>query len=164
MTLPLLLKLIHVLAAFWFIAGLLGRWVCLTRAARATDVHIAKALNEAAGPFEKLMVIPGSFAVPLAGVLTAWAQGWPLLGFLQGAQANWLLVSWVLFLTNIPLINLVFLPRGRVFEKAMQDAVAQGRVTPELTAAFHDPVVTAAHTYELAVVAIIVILMVTKPF
>ena len=43
-------------------------------------------------------------------------------------------------------------------------AVAAGRVTPELTAAFTDSTVAAAHTAELVGVVLIVILMVTKPF
>jgi len=38
-----------------------------------------------------------------------------------------------------------------------------GTVTPELRAAFGDPVAAAAHTYEALQVAIIVALMVLKP-
>ncbi|HEY8017926.1 MAG TPA: hypothetical protein VIG53_00395, partial [Actinomycetota bacterium] len=40
----------------------------------------------------------------------------------------------------------------------------RGRITPELTAALHDPVVDAAHIYELAIVTVVILLMVTKPF
>jgi hypothetical protein len=63
-----------------------------------------------------------------------------------------------------PLVPLVFLPRGKVFDAALADAEAAGEVTPALTAAFHDPAVAAARWYELGVVAAIIVLMVTKPF
>ncbi len=51
-----------------------------------------------------------------------------------------------------------------MFEQALQDAVSQGMVTAWLTAAFHDRVVYAAHVYELASVALIIFLMIAKPF
>ena len=55
-------------------------------------------------------------------------------------------------------------PRGKAFDAALADAETAGHVTPELTAAFHDPVVAAARWYEVAVVTFIIVLMVTKPF
>ena len=159
-----LLKLLHVLSAFWFITGLLGRGFTLSQAARTADVQTVSALVQLGGRFDRLMVMPGSFAVLLAGLLTAWAQGWPVLGFLQGGSSNWVLVSLVIYLSMVPLIPGVFIPRGKLFENVLQEALAQNRVTPELKAAFADKVVSAAHAYELIGVALIVILMVTKPF
>jgi hypothetical protein len=157
-------KLVHVLVGIWFISGLLGRWIVLSRAAAATEVETAFELSETAGQFERLMMIPGSMLVLALGLVTAWLQGQPVLGFLQGASTNWLLASLVLFVASIPLIPLVFLPRGQRFALALEDARARGAVTPELTAAFHDRVVFAAHVYELLMVLAIVVLMVTKPF
>jgi hypothetical protein len=63
-----------------------------------------------------------------------------------------------------PAVPLVFLPRGKLFEEALGGAVEAGRVTPELTAAFRDPVVAAARRYEVAVVVVVLYLMVAKPF
>jgi hypothetical protein len=159
-----LVKVLHVLTGIWFISGLLGRWVALARASQATDIETTLALTETAGVFERVMVIPGSMLVFGLGLVTAWLQGQPLLGFLQGASTNWLLVSLVLFVSSIPLIPLVFLPRGRRFEHVLREARAQGTVTSELTAAFNDRVVYLAHVYELAMVLIVLVLMVTKPF
>jgi hypothetical protein len=68
------------------------------------------------------------------------------------------------FVTTLPLVPIVFLPRGRVFEAVLATAFEAGRVTPQLTAAFRDSLVTAARWYELAVVAFVLLLMVTKPF
>jgi hypothetical protein len=110
------------------------------------------------------MVIPGSSAVFLLGLATAWLQGWPMLGFLQGANSNWLLVAILLFLTLIPIIAFVFVPRGRIFDQALEKALAQEQVTPELSAAFADRPLYVAHVYELVIMAVIITLMVTKPF
>ena len=73
-------------------------------------------------------------------------------------------MSLILYLSNIPFIPLVFLPRGRVFERALVHARARGAVTPELSAAFRDGAVAFARAYEMVTIAAIVVLMVTKPF
>ena len=154
----LLLKLVHVGVAFAFIGGLIGRWVLLHAAARAAEVETAYLLSQQAAPFERLVIMGGNLVLP-AGLLTAWAQGYPWLGLTTG----WMFASVVILASIIPLVPLVFLPRGRVFEAAMASARASGRVTPELRAAFADPMVAFAHWYELVAVAIVVALMVLKP-
>jgi len=47
---------------------------------------------------------------------------------------------------------------------AMAEADARGEVTPALRAAWRDPVVRAAHVYELGAVTVVLVLMLTKPF
>ncbi len=164
MSFALISKFLHILAALWLVSGLLGRGITLRQASQTQDIHTTDALVQLGGSFERRMVIPGSMIVFLLGLLTAWVQGWPMFGFLQGSSINWVLVSILLYLTLFPLISLVFLPRGKLFEAALQEALAQGQVTPRLTAAFNDRVVAAAHIYELAAVTAIVYLMVVKPF
>jgi Predicted integral membrane protein (DUF2269) len=163
MTLAILFKLVHVFAAFWFIGGILGRTVALRQAARTTNVKTVEPLVNLAGIFEKSMVIPGSLLVLIAGIVTAVLGGWSLFGFLEGQRTNWLLLSLALFLSNIPLIPFVYTPRGRIFDAALRDALERGAVTPRLASAFADPVVAAAHLYELMTITLIVILMVLKP-
>jgi hypothetical protein len=152
--------LLHVAVAFWFVAGLIGRNLALARARSRRQVGLVEELVELAGGFERLMVIPGSFAVLLLGLLAAWAQGRPL----AGAGNGWLLVSLLLYVPLFAMVPLVFLPRGRVFDRALADARERGAVTPALTSALRDPVVAAARTLELVVVAVILALMVVKPF
>jgi hypothetical protein len=152
------IKLIHIGIAFAFISGLIGRWILLRRAAIADDPEIAYQLAEAASPFERL-VIRGGPAILIAGLLTAWAQGYPWLGLTTG----WMLASVVLLLSPLPLVPLVFLPRGRIFEAAMVEARRRGTVTSELRAAFADPAVAFARRYEALAVAVVVVLMVLKP-
>ncbi len=155
---------VHVLLVFWLVAGIAGRDVVHARAARTTDLAELRALLGVASVFELRMVRPGTFAVLVAGLIAAWARGWPILGFLQGGQSNWVLVSLLVYLSIIPVIVLVFIPRGKVFRAALDDAVAAGHVTPQLTAALHDPAVEAARKYELAVIGVLAFLMVTRPF
>ena len=61
-------------------------------------------------------------------------------------------------------VPLIFLPRGRVFERALEDAVRDGRMTPELHASLDDPVARWGHLFEIAGVTLVVLLMVLKPF
>jgi hypothetical protein len=154
------MKLLHVLVAFWFLAGILGRNVVLRRAARSTDVKVVDGLMGVAGRMEMLMVRPGSFAVLLLGLLTAWLEHLPW--FESGAY--WLPTALFVFLSGFVLIPLVFLPRGRIFEEALASSRERGIVLPELTAAFRDRAVWLARSYELLTIAFVVALMVLKPF
>jgi hypothetical protein len=159
----LYLKVAHALVGIWFLAGLLGRWMTLAQAARATDIGSLRTLLQLGARFERI-VITGSIAVFALGISTAIVQGQPFLGPLQGASSNWLFVSVVLFLSVLPLVPLVFLPRGKVFEAALAEATSRGVITDELRTAFRDPVVFAAHVYELGAMIVITVLMVAKPF
>lgn len=154
-----LFEFLHVAAAFWFVAGLVGRAIALGRARRSDDVAEIDALLPVATRFERI-VIPGSAAVFILGIVTMVAQERPL--FADGGY--WLLVSVLLYLSIGLLVPLVFLPRGRVFEVALEAARARGEVTAELRTAFADPLVAFARVYEMAAVAVIVALMVLKPF
>ena len=117
--------LLHVGVAFAFVAGIVGRDLTLHKARTSADVRVAGALVELAGRFERILVRPGSIAVLLAGLWAAFAGH---LSF-AGSGSRWLLVSLILYLSNIPLIPLVFLPRGRVFERALAQAKERGEVT-----------------------------------
>jgi hypothetical protein len=150
---------LHVVTAFLLVAGLLGRGIVLGRARRSTDLQEIDVLLPVADRFEKI-VIPSSGAILVLGLLAMWAQDRPL--FTDGEY--WLLASLVLYLSLMPLVPLIFLPRGRVFAAALDDARQRGSVTPELTAAFHDPRVAFARTYEMVVIAIVIALMILKPF
>jgi hypothetical protein len=154
-----LLKLGHILLAFVLVAGLAGRWILLTRAARSDDVERSHLLAEAASPFERAVQMSSGVLVAF-GLATAWAQGYPWLGLTTG----WMLLTVLLIIPILVLVPTVFVPRGRVFEAAMADARAKGVFTPELRSAWADPAVAIARRYELASMAIIVALMVLKPF
>jgi hypothetical protein len=95
-----------------------------------------------------------------AGLLTAWAQGYAWLGLTTG----WMLASVILLLSPLPFVPLVFIPRGKVFEAELAAAREEGIMTPGLRAAFADPMVALARRWEITAVALVVALMVLKPF
>jgi hypothetical protein len=158
-----LVVLVHALIAVLFVAGLVGRWIVLGLAERADDLSAMKTLTAAAGPFERIVIV-GSSLVLVFGIVAAVMLGRSVLGPLGGGGVDWLFVSLLLYLSLIPLVPIVFLPRGKVFEAALAAAEVEGQVTPELRAAWRDPVVRGAHVYELAAVTVVLILMLTKPF
>ena len=132
----------------------------LAKARKTTKVDLLQELAELAGRFDRFAVIPGSIAVFFLGLITAWVQGRTLTG-----PGNWwLLTSLLLYVSLLPLVPLVFLPSGKVFDQALKDAVEDGRVTSKLTAALDQHGVRLTRTYERIVVTLIIVLMVTKPF
>jgi Predicted integral membrane protein (DUF2269) len=157
--LALLLKLGHILAAFALVAGLVGRSILLTRASRAPDVEQQHLLAETAAPFERSVQVSSAILVVL-GLATAWAQGYPWLGL----TTPWILLSVLLLVPMIVVVPAVFIPRGRVFEAEMAAARQAGAVTDELRRAWADPAVAMARRYELVGTALIIALMVLKPF
>ncbi len=127
-----LLKLVHIASAMWLVGGLLCRYVALRAASRSDDLDSTRAIVDVAGRYENWMVIPGSIAVLLSGLLTAMLGGLPLLGPVQGG-ASWVPLSLIIFMLALGLLPpLVFLPRGRLFGQALDEAVALGRVSCEL--------------------------------
>lgn len=154
-----LLVFLHVASGFVLVAGLIGRWVNLGRAKRTEDMTEVIALLAATSPFEK-MIVGGFGTVLVAGLLAMWAQGRPF--FEDGGY--WLITSLALYASVMPLVPLVFIPRGRRFEAALEEARNRNEVTPELAEAFRDRAVAFARSYEAVVVGVIIALMVLKPF
>ena len=164
MSLLLVLRFLHIASAIWFIGGVVARQIVRAYAKRTQNVQRFAVMSEAAGRIESTMVIPGNFAVILFGVVYGLMIGAPILGFLQGASRNWLLVSNILLLLGFFNVPLVFIPKGKLFEVALQDALARGQMTPELRAQMDDPTVHIVHFIELAALGLITFLMVFKPF
>ncbi len=164
MSLYLLLRLLHIASAIDFAGGLFARQAVRSLLPRAADIPSLEALMAGAGVVERYMVIPGNLLAIVFGVILALATRAPILAAVQGSSSNWLLVSILILLLLFPLVPLVFLPRGRVFETALQAARAAQQITPELRRLMADPVVRWAHAAELAGVSVIVVLMVFKPF
>lgn len=149
--------LLHVLVAFAFVVGLVGRDITIAHARRSRDLASIIELLALATRFDTLVKV-GSIAVLVLGLLAT------VLGDLSLSDNAWLVASLVLYVALGLLVPIVFLPRGRAFDAALADARQRGEVTPELTQAFRDPAVAFARNTELVVVAVIIGLMVLKPF
>lgn len=157
----LILKLVHVLCAIAFLAGLIGRGMVRLRIPHITSIQMLQEIIVLVGRFDDLLVIRGSQLTLISGLLVWWAGAWPVFA---GGHPTWVLVSTVLFLSLLPVVFLVFLPRGKVFAKVFAEALTLQRITPELRAALADRAVRYATVYETVAVAIILPLMVLKPF
>jgi uncharacterized membrane protein len=165
MNLYMLMKLLHVLAAFWLISGVVGRGLAFWQARRAKNVQAVHALLQISDFFERYAVIPVSIAVLVFGLILTWLQKWPLFGFLQRSSSNWLLISFILFVGISALIApLGLVARRKERERALKEALAQETITLRLLAALNDKVVIRYRLVEFIILVIVIVLMVTKPF
>ena len=146
----LMIKFLHILAVIMAIGGVIARQLIRQQAKKTNDIQLLATISQAAGIIENAMVIPGMNAVMVLGVILALISRSPILGFLQGASQNWLLVSNMLLLGGLITIPTVFIPRGKKFEPLLQAALAKGQITPELRAAMNDNAVKIAHLYDLS--------------
>jgi uncharacterized membrane protein len=157
-------KFLHIASVIVSVGGLFARQLIRQHAKKTNDVQLFATFTQAAGKIENAMVIPGMMAVIIFGVILGLIGHMPILGFLQGAQQNWLLVANILLIFMQVLIFTVLVPRGKIFEPLLQDALSKGQITPELRAIVDDNTVKLAHLYEEVALIIITILMVFKPF
>lgn len=159
-----LVKFFHIIAVIASVGGLFARQLVRRHAKKTDDVHLFATFSEAAGKIEKAMVIPGTMAILVFGIILGLMGHFPILGFLQGAQQNWLLASNILIIGILVIIPTVLVPRGKIFEPLLQAALVKGQITPELRAAMDDNMVRLAHIYEEVALIVITALMVLKPF
>lgn len=157
----LLLKLAHVVCVLAFVSGLIGRTLVRLRIPGITTIQTLQELMALVGHFDEWLVIRGSQATLVSGLLLGWVGGWP---YIVANHPTWIFLSLLLFLSLLPLVFLVFIPRGKAFGKVFQVAVAEQRITPELRAALADPAVRAATIYEFILAGVVLYLMILKPF
>jgi uncharacterized membrane protein len=157
-------RLIHILAVVVMVGGMFARQLVRGIAKKSADVKVIESLTQIAMRLDRAMVIPGGNFVLVFGVILALMLKWPIFGFLQGASQNWLLVSNILLILTIFLVAGIFIPYNKKLELIIQTALAEGRVTPELSAALNNQTNQLAHYAEEAIVLIVAALMVLKPF
>jgi len=160
----LIVKYRHILAVAITIGGMFARQLVRGFAKRSDDIKTVASLTPVALRIDRTMVIPWSNLIFLLGIILALMQQWPIFGFLQGTAQNWLLVSNILLIIMLALIPTVFIPHNKKVETLLQTALADGRVTPELSAALNDKRNQRAHQAEEIIVLVIAALMVLKPF
>ncbi|GAC1390756.1 MAG: hypothetical protein NVSMB38_09390 [Ktedonobacteraceae bacterium] len=148
-----LIKVLHILAVTAVIGGVVGRVLIRARLLRLDDIYIVREFVSLEGHFDQWLVVYGSTAMLLTGLLLTWLGHWPLL---NAGVSTWTLVGAVLFR--------VFIPRGKIFSEVFQQALAQKRVAVELSAAFSDRVIRACWLYKYLMLPVVLALMVIKPF
>src|SRR5262249_41281576 len=128
---------------------------------RLDDIDTTREFIEVERHFDEWLVVRGSMATLITGLLIIWFGHWPLL---NAGFPTWTLVGAVLFLTTIPLVLWVYMPRGKIFGKVFESALAQKRVTDELRAVLADRVIRRSWLYEYVLAVVLVLRMVMKPF
>ncbi len=160
----LVIKFLHILAVTIATGGMFARQLVRGVAKKSDDVKTVASLTHVAIRIDRAMVIPWSNIILPLGIILAVMLKWPIFGFLQGASKNWLLVSNILLIIMLALIPAVFIPHNKKVETILKTALAEGRITPELTAALADQKNDLAHYAEEAIILVIAALMVLKPF
>src|SRR5215204_6258007 len=136
----LIIKFFHIIAVTVTIGGMLARQLVRGFAKKSDDVKVVASLKKVAVRIDRTMVIPWSNIMILMGIILAVMQKWPIFGFLQGASQNWLLVSNLLLVVMMILIPAIFIPHNKKVEVLLQTALAEGRITPDLSITLDDKV------------------------
>ena len=160
----LVIKFLHVSAVAITIGSMFARQLVRGIARRSNNVNEIASLTRAAIRMDRVLVIPSSNVMVVAGFVLAIMLKWPIFGFLQGAAQNWLLVSNLLLIALMVMIWTIFVPHNKKVDAYLQSALAEGRVTTELRAALNDKTNQWAHHAEEFVILFIAALMVLKPF
>jgi uncharacterized membrane protein len=160
----LFVKFLHILAVALTVGGMFARQLVRAQAGKSADINLVAALTRLAVRMDRTLVIPSSNVMIVMGIVLAVMQKWPIFGFLQGAPQNWLLVSNILLVLMMVTIFGVFVPHNKKVESILQGALAQARITPELTSVLADRRNRIAHYFEEAIVLVVAALMVLKPF
>jgi uncharacterized membrane protein len=160
----LVVKFVHIVAVALTIGGMFARQLVRAYARKSGDVKTIASFTQVALRIDRLMVIPWSSLMVVMGIILALMLKWPIFGFLQGASQNWLLVSNLLLVVMMALIPTVFIPHNKNVEIVLQSALAENRITPELTTALDDRKNSISHLIEEILVLVIAALMVFKPF
>jgi uncharacterized membrane protein len=143
--------LVHVLAAFWYVAGYIGTNLCTELARRArTDEECRVALTFSSR-FDRWLNAPGGTAVGVSGIASVWVLGYAF-------ATPWIALSFALF-AGIVLLGILYWARfGRHVEStiAADDWAGVRRLLTE-------PRIVLLSRLENAAVLTIVVLMVLRP-
>lgn len=162
MTLYSILKLLHLVSGIWLASGLLGRAMVLAAARRAPEMRILKAIADVSGRLEDVMVAPGLLAVLLTGIATAVVGGLPLFGPFNGGPL-WIFIPLVIMAVAV-ITTPITLSRDRLWGQALEEAARAGVVTERLRTYLDRSAMLRRYGPDIALVALIIVLMVLKPF
>jgi hypothetical protein len=151
MTLAALFALLHVGAAFLFVAGYVATSALTELARRSADEQTLRSAIGFSGWFDRRLLIPFSMIAAIAGLILV-----PLRGYAW--TAPWIVASVVLYVAVVGIGIFVWGPRGGRVEAAL----AAGR-SDEVRVLLHEPRFVLLSRVENATVALIVALMILRP-
>lgn len=158
-----LLLWLHISGAITFSIGMVASLVITAFLASEKELKVIQGLTRLGHKFGRFMDIGGGLML-LAGFALAWREEEPMLGFLQGSDENWLLVSILLFLFSLPIVYFGYWRRERSAGIELEKALKKGKFSPGLQAALVDKRLRNGKIFEILTYAVIIFLMVVKPF
>lgn len=124
----------HVLASFWYVAGLTSVQFALVRGWQSPEIETKVESFEEASHYQGVLLVPGGIAVVATGLFLWGAFDYNLLG------PAWLLLLELLYvITLVVCLPLIGIGLRRARFAALQ-ARRSGRTTPELEQAMSDAV------------------------
>jgi uncharacterized membrane protein len=148
----LLVRSLHVLAAFCYIGGLSGYLGMRLALLNSSSLEAVALLQRILHRFEKFMLLPGGALLVIFGILTAWLEHWP----------HFALEAIGLLLLMIPFV-VISGPRAQKVDMALAEALQAGELTGRLRAAMRDKVLFVSELATVAIVLLILFLMLVKP-
>jgi len=143
--------LIHVLAAFWYVAGYVGTNLCSELARRAATDDECRTALLFSNRFDRWLNAPGGMATSLTGLAAVWVFGYAL-------TTPWVALAIALF-AGIVLVGIFYWGR---FGRRVDSAVAAGD-WPGVRALLTEPRIVLLSRLENIAVLAIVVLMVLRP-
>lgn len=154
-----LLKFVHVLGAVMIGAGLIGVWMCDLRSRQLRDLKpFAEAVRNIA-VFYDGVVVPGALMLLASGtwMIVEFFGGWNFLNLPW--LAGMVLLFAFEFIEGNTITRLYFMRLRRI----AGEALAQGRITPELERARSEQVPTFTHFLDLPILFVIIALGTIQP-
>ena len=148
----LLIRSLHILAAFLYIGGLAGYVGMRLASVNASNLEAVKSLLGSMYRFERYMLMPGGALLVIFGLLTAWLEHWP----------NFALEAIGLLLVMVPFV-VISGPRAKKLAAALTEAVQAGKLTDGLRDAMRDKVFFVCELVTVALVFLILLVMLFKP-
>jgi uncharacterized membrane protein len=143
--------LIHVVAAFWYVAGYIGTNLCTELARQARTDDECRAALHFSGRFDRWLNAPGGMATALSGLLAVWVFGYAL-------TTPWVALAVALF-AGIVLLGIFYWGR---FGRRVDSAVTAGDwATVRLLLV--EPRIVLLSRLENVTILAIVVLMVLRP-
>lgn len=152
------LRLLHMLALFWMMAGIGSTVVPVLRAWRTAPIEEKTLLLMQARSNQSLWLVPGTIATALTGFAWAAAEDW------NPVTTGWLVALEVLFALHVFLFLPLFAVGLRRVELLARIARREGRESPELREALADNVPLVFGVLIVATVPVMAWLPVFKPF
>jgi uncharacterized membrane protein len=151
---PVTIYFLHVLLAFTTIAFLIVPGLMLEMVARTRDVALIRRMY-ALGSFHGRLGGPLAFVTAIVGFIVAWQMGIPL-------NASWLIVAYAAFVLVVAL-GIGYHSRRELRIAALAQA-SPDAASPELGTAIDDRLATPLSWVSALLWAVIIWLMVAKPF